>query len=249
MGKLFLLRGLLFPPRCVGCNKRLPPPTAGDAPALCPECAAHLEREMRAECPRCFAPYCECHCVPSVMERAGCRDFVKLAPYSEGEAHFVTRRLVLEMKRGPRRRAFSLAATELQMGLEAALRRTGCSVQDAVITYLPRNRRTVRRTGVDQAQELALELSRQTGIVFTTFLTRKGWQRPQKMLSAKARMENLQEAFCLRGDPRGKCVILVDDIVTTGAGMSVAARLLRRAGAKSVIAVAVAYTAKKKQGR
>lgn len=247
--RLLLLRGLLFPPRCVGCNKRLPPPIAGDAPALCRDCATRFEKEVRTECPRCFSPYCECHCCPSVMERAGCVDFVKLSPYREGDEGNVTRRLVLEMKRGPRRRAFAFAASELRCAIEEALQRAGCTKQRAVITYLPRDPRTVRRTGVDQAEVLALALSHQTGIDFATFLQRTGRGKPQKSLSAAARAQNLREAFRVVKNPTGDCVLLVDDIVTTGAGMSVATKLLRRAGAANVIAVSLAYTERKKQSR
>lgn len=244
-----LLKQLLFPPRCLGCNQRLQLIPGAESPALCKECATHFEREVRAECPLCFAPYCECHCRPSVMERAGCRDFVKLAPYGEGDAHFVTRNLVLEMKRGPRQRAFSFAAAELAQAVEEAVHRAECEKQTAVITYLPRDPRARRRAGVDQARELAFALSKQTGIDFAEYLKRNGHKKPQKTLSATARLQNLADAFCVVGEPSGKCVILVDDIVTTGAGMSVATRLLRRAGAQHVIAVSLAHTLRKKQAR
>ena len=95
-------------------------------------------------------------------------------------------------------------------------------------------------------EELALALAARLGASPCTLLARSGKGREQKTLNAKERAENLKGAFRVVGDPTGRCVLLVDDLVTTGAGMSVATRALLRAGAAGVIAVSAAYTPKKK---
>jgi ComF family protein len=70
---------------------------------------------------------------------------------------------------------------------------------------------------------------------------------PQSKLAAAARADNVRGAFAVR--PRhaasvaGRDVILVDDVVTTGATLAAAAMALRRAGARSVIGVALARAA------
>ena len=55
-------------------------------------------------------------------------------------------------------------------------------------------------------------------------------------------MKNAQASFFLENEEQicGKCVLLVDDLVTTGAGMSAATKLCRRAGATRVYAISVA---------
>jgi predicted amidophosphoribosyltransferase len=66
----------------------------------------------------------------------------------------------------------------------------------------------------------------------------------QKMLGQEQRAKNAFAAFeavpkhC--ADLKGKCVILVDDVVTTGAGLSECARILYGCGAKRVLCVAIA---------
>lgn len=243
-----LLKNLLFPPRCAGCHQLLSPlPQKGATPLFCRDCALQFEKEMRLACHVCNLPFPECRCQPSCMKKAGALGLLKLAPYGEGEAHRVMRSMILDMKERPRPRTLARLCEELQEGVKRALAANGYGEKDAVITYLPRLARKRRRAGTDQALELAAALSKATGIPCCTLLSRVGRGREQKTLNATQRVENLKHAFRLTGDvPNGKCVLLVDDLVTTGAGMSVATRLLRRAGAAGVLCICAAYTPRKK---
>ena len=238
---------LLFPPRCGGCGALLPPSLRGEERALCTECAEEWEREMRLQCPECLADYEECTCQPRALKKAGCTAFVKLAPYGDEPRERVVRHLILEMKKSPRPRLAAFLAKELADGVLKAIERAGFDKSQALLLHLPRARKALRRYGVDQAQELARALCAETGIPCTSLLYRKKSAKPQKKLDAKARAVNLAEAFGVREVPRDKLLILVDDVVTTGATLGVAASLLRAAGAKSVIAVAVAQTEKKQK--
>ncbi len=74
----------------------------------------------------------------------------------------------------------------------------------------------------------------------TQLLVRKGWQRPQKGLSRKARLQNLAQAFQLNGDVGGRAVMLIDDVSTTGATIETAAKVLLAGGARKVDALVVA---------
>jgi competence protein ComFC len=118
-------------------------------------------------------------------------------------------------------------------------------ISHTVIGFLPRSREKVRRYGFDQARELAKALAERTELPFSCVLRRVRDGVPQKTLGVRKRQENLRGAFELREDVRGKRVILVDDLVTTGAGMAEAARVLRRGGAVDVLAVSVAVTPKR----
>ena len=74
---------------------------------------------------------------------------------------------------------------------------------------------------------------------------RRGWQLPQKKVPLARRYENQKNAFRLRDAHliRGQCVLLVDDVLTTGATCSEAARLLKAAGAKDVHVLVAARVA------
>lgn len=248
----FFFKTLLFPPRCAACGKLIRPvENDGRLPGtLCPDCAVAFEAATRKECRECTLPFYLCRCMPGVMQRAGVSEYVKVVPYMAGGELCVPRRLVLFMKDHARRDVFSFAAGELKAGIVDALRRSAARYQkdaqplpDTVIAYLPRDRGTVRVMGHDQAKELARALSAVTGIPVKEALTRVRKTEKQKNLGANERMENLRGVFAAK-DVRGLRVLLVDDVVTTGAGMTNAAKALYDAGAAEVLAVSFAYTPK-----
>lgn len=241
------LKSLVFPPRCGGCHALLPTAIGEDAPLFCKECAEEWERELRLQCPKCFAPYPECLCQPAVLTKAGSVAMVKLAPYGEEADRRVVRALVLDVKKTPRRRVSDFLAKELEIGLLTILEKEKCAITDAVFTHIPRDSAARRRYGTDQSEALARALAARTGIAHLPLLKRVKRTKTQKELSAKQRMINLTSAFSVNTVPKDKCVILVDDVVTTGATASVAASLLRAAGAAKLIVLCVAVTEKKKR--
>jgi competence protein ComFC len=100
-----------------------------------------------------------------------------------------------------------------------------------------------RHRGFNQAEALAGELSRLTGRpVETRALRRIADIPPQTRLGKAARRANVRGAFrVVRPDRiRGRVVVLVDDVFTTGSTLGECARELRRAGAADVRAVTVA---------
>ena len=240
------LKGLLFPPRCGGCHALMPTAIGKDAPLFCKECATQWERELSHQCPECFAAYPDCRCQPSVLKRAGSLSLVKLAPYREDAGGCVVRTLVLDMKKMPRERAARFLANEIRTALASELEKQECAITDVVLTHIPRDKATRRRTGTDQSQLLARVIARSMSVPHQTLLKRVKRTKTQKKLAAKQRMINLVGAFAVCEAPKGKCVVLVDDVVTTGATTAAAASLLRAAGAAKIITVCVAATQKKK---
>ena len=241
------LTDLILPPRCLVCNERLPVAPGHAAPPLCPDCAFLWEAALRASCPSCYAAYPDCRCATPAMKRAGADVLVKLGPYGEEKAELPVRAVVWRAKRQRRRRLFDFLAGELRPGLLQTLEKESIDPARCVLTWLPRSRRAYCRYGVDQAKELALALSRQTGIPAERLLLRTHDGRQQKELTAGARLENLQKAFEPTGDPDGRTVLLCDDLVTTGAGMAAGTKRLISSGAARVIGVSVAVTPLKKQ--
>jgi len=112
-----------------------------------------------------------------------------------------------------------------------------------VVTWVPLSRKRYRRRGFDQAQLLAKKLAAQEGWPLERLLKKTRDTRAQSGLkSREQRQANAAGAYGIIHPERaaGKDVLLVDDIVTSGATLQECARILKLAGAKSVTAVTVA---------
>jgi len=98
--------------------------------------------------------------------------------------------------------------------------------------------------GFNQSDLLAREISKKWGVPVRTVVRRQKATRPQAGLTNSKRRANMSGAFKI---PRGRSlagirVLLVDDVVTTGATASACARVLKRAGAAHVAFLALART-------
>ncbi len=117
--------------------------------------------------------------------------------------------------------------------------------KNAVIVPVPITPQRLRERGFNQSEILAAALSRHTGITLTNDILFKIKNTASQVAVAERtlRLENLQGSFAVP-DPQkiaGKTVILVDDILTTGATIIECSRELKKAGAKNIIALVVAH--------
>lgn len=111
------------------------------------------------------------------------------------------------------------------------------------ITWVPLSRRRLRKRGYDQAELLAKLIAKHLGQRPVRLLKKLRDTPPQSQTgSAEKRRANIAGAYaCLRPERvQGKRILLVDDIVTTGATLSEAAKVLKKAGAKEVICATLA---------
>ena len=110
-----------------------------------------------------------------------------------------------------------------------------------VIVPVPVGLRGLRERGFNHCYFLAQELSRSSGVPMESRLLYKQKETPPQVgLSAYARKINLRGAFAMREKFSGERVLLVDDVITTGATMNECSKTLRRAGASEVTAVSLA---------
>jgi ComF family protein len=99
------------------------------------------------------------------------------------------------------------------------------------------------RRGYNQAEILAEPLAQALALpVRTDVLVRRRAGRRQLGLSRRDRLRALAGCYAARPGVRGRTVLVVDDVLTTGATLSACAAALRRAGAASVIGCVVART-------
>jgi predicted amidophosphoribosyltransferase len=205
---------VLFPPRCAGCG-------AGPWP-FCDPCRDSLLPLHPPWCRRCGRPWREAvdrcrDCPPDDLDSAR-------APFRfDGPARSAIHRLKFAGWRG-----VGTALAAAMAGVE------GLPPVDAV-TWVPLARRRLADRGYDQARVLAAGVADRRDIPCTGLLVRARSTGPQAKRDATARRVAMRGAFAVH--PRATVppsVLLVDDVLTTGATASAAAQALRTAGARSV---------------
>ncbi len=116
-----------------------------------------------------------------------------------------------------------------------------------VVVPVPLHRVRERERGYNQTDLVAKPLARRLGLPYRAVLLVRTRPRPDKqVLSLAERWESVRGAFATRpGSQVDKLrVLLVDDVLTTGATLDACAKALREAGAKSVIGLTVARAAR-----
>lgn len=116
--------------------------------------------------------------------------------------------------------------------------------ENVIITWITRRRFAERRKGHDQAREIAKRVSERTGAECLRLFLNHG-VKAQKKLTGVERLQNARESFEFCGDSeylRYKTVILIDDLVTTGAGMFVCADMLLNEGVSKIVMLSYGRT-------
>ena len=113
-----------------------------------------------------------------------------------------------------------------------------------IIIEVPISRERFRERGYNQSAIIARRVSKITGIIYgKDVLIKTKNNLRQSELSIQERKENVKDVYSIKNIEliKGKSVILIDDILTTGATLNECAKVLKENGAKEVIALAVMY--------
>ncbi len=225
-----LLLGLLLPTHCTVCGA----PRAGfGGGGVCDACWDALPTiEPAAACPTCALPGDGSRC-------AGCRR----------EAPPVAAACALGLYAGRLKRlvgAFKFAGHDVlapaaARRLAGRLRQAGPVVAEAVVP-VPSTRSRNRERGYDPGAELGRALAAELRLPCRRLLARTRDGAPQSSLPAARRRANVAGVFRASPGARGKRLLLVDDVLTTGATAFEAARTLLAAGASRVDLAVLART-------
>lgn len=113
------------------------------------------------------------------------------------------------------------------------------------VVYIPMTKEDERKRGFNQTKLIANEIHHLLDIPCLNILSKIKTTRSQKSLNQKERLSNIDGAFSIKDckfDIKGKCILLIDDLCTTGSTLSEAAKVLKNAGAEKVIAASFAKT-------
>ncbi len=110
-----------------------------------------------------------------------------------------------------------------------------------VVVSVPLHSSKLSSRGFNQADLLAFRLAKYLKLPYQTrWLRRVRATETQTKLTRPHRQANVYKAFLARGDLRGKKILLVDDVMTTGATLEAASQALKDAGARQIWGVVVA---------
>ena len=224
-----LILDLLFPPRCAFCDDVVPIGTA-----LCSECSEHLRGRFAAVklCPGCAKPAQDCICGSGLCFK-GC---VTVFEYNKTYSKIFK---ILKTD------AESKISDELALLMAERFAQSDLSKLDFdYITYVPTSEKILKQKGFDHAALLAQKLSALVGIpCCAPPIIRKDDSEIQHKLKGSQRRQNAEKSYRAAKDTAvcGR-VLLVDDIITTGATLNICGRLLLSCGAKEVYCITAATT-------
>jgi ComF family protein len=216
---------VLFPPRCVACGEQ--------GAFLCQACRETMPRALPPRCPLCWQP-----------EQRGemCGRCAQARPAFEGvRSLYLYQGSVREAVHGLKYNYLSALARPMGEMMAAYLEAEALPVELVVPVPLFGRRRRLR--GYNQSALLAREVARLGGLLLAEGgLSRRRDTAPQaRSIDAEARRRNVAGAFA--ADPRrveGQRILLIDDVMTTGATLDACAQALRQADAASVWALTFA---------
>ena len=219
---LHSLLDFALPPRCAGCGT-----IVDDVDSFCGECWRQLEFLGSGGCARCGLPLkaTDAETCGACLAKPPRLDRIRAAVAYDD----VSRSIAIRLKYG---RKVALART-MSRYMRPLL---GDIPEQALLVPVPLHRRRLWQRGFNQSAIVARDLSRRTGLpVAVDVLRRVRPTPPLKGMNMRQRRRTVAGAFRANStELRGRTIVLIDDVFTTGSTANACARVLKRAGAARV---------------
>lgn len=214
----FLCEGaleLIYPTHCCACD------SAGEL--LCERCREKiLYIDQSTSCKNCGAPFGYLCCTECKKEEGWELDRILCASSYE----FPVDALIKTYKDKGQRRLSQVIAQLMYQALHSVLKQP--SEHFDIICFMPATQEALRRRGFDHMQLIAQDFSEISGIVFADILAKRS-TKDQRTLKKLQRFQNMMGAFYFKQELEQKNlrILLLDDVLTTGASIRCVASLLR----------------------
>jgi len=224
---------IVLPSWCVACRRELPllGDGIGRAGSVCSDCWSAMPKITAPKCRSCAMPWSGDNsgdlcfqCMVDPLPVAWTEAWGRYAGSLERVLH------ALKFER------HDFLDDQLAALLDEAMR----DREFDVIVPVPMHWLRQRRRGYNQSELLARALSRRAGIPVSLLLAKRRGGTPQSTLARAARAQNVRDVFHASPAAKGKRILIVDDICTTGETLRACARALLREEASRVCAVAIA---------
>lgn len=245
MSILETITDILFPPTCAFCGKK-----ADIYRTLCRDCYAGFVREKVEKCPICgkmaLACLCGCDFTRHTRTKIADRQFLTLTFYmsrrtADTDEKRMTERMIFSLK--DKCSFTEFFAAEMTREINKLFGRSSEDIAEWTVTYAPRNEENLVKYGFDQSEETARKIAKKLGIPCVRTVLRDAGD-VQKTLNAEERLTNAEDS--IYADTRkivsGGKYLLFDDIITSGATMATASRMLYFYGAAEVFPISIART-------
>ncbi|MCX6703033.1 MAG: ComF family protein [Candidatus Wolfebacteria bacterium] len=228
---------ILFPPVCLSCGKYLEQlKNNGSGKIICEKCESAVLANNSLFCARCRARLPEnkkiCH--------PDCHYILGAAGNYDNE---VIKNLIYRLKYKNIKAAAGILSEIMAKYLKEISSLGNFNVREFILVPIPLHKKRERERGFNQSALLAENLGRVFDIPVCAVLKRTKNNKPQaKITEYEKRFVNISGCFEV-GPPDiiiGKNILLIDDVFTSGATMDEAAKVLKKAGAKKILALVAA---------
>lgn len=220
-----MVEDYIFPSHCACCGK----PVSAMDDGVCAGCLGEID-SLKDGCERCSGQMKDGRC-EICSDRMWYLDRSIAAAEYSGVMQNLLRSFKFEKRKRLHRHLGEITFNAVK----------GRDLDFDVVTSVPMTGAKVWKRGYNQSELVARTLSRLMGCAYQDLLEEKGSSRTQKDLQYRERFLNILGRYVPKGTAaRGRKVLIVDDVFTTGATINECARVLREAGAEKVFAVTIA---------
>ncbi len=221
-------------PKCAACKARLNKSEL----CLCGECLEKYSEAKTRNCSVCSKALPECSCPNYYLKTHCVKGLVKLFRYNSGDSKETTRSLIYLMKYKNRQDLLDLISSDMTDSITKTL----SLPSDTIVTHVPNRKSAIYSRGFDHGEILARAVAKKLDFEYVPLLKSLS-KKPQKYFSIDKRYANARFELISEPNLKGKYVLIIDDVVTSGASMGNSAFLIRSLGAKNIYgaAIAIAY--------